>query len=179
MIKRISSKIVYENKWMKVHEDEVRFPHNHNGIYGVVEKIDFALIMPFYSNTFYLVKQYRYAIQTYSWEFPQGKHENNPTIDPKILAKSELEEETGLKANYLEKIGYLKEAPGFSSQGFHIFFAKDFEQGTRQLEKTEEGLEVKRFSVNELEDMIRNGTIVDSPTVSAYGLLKLKGTISQ
>jgi 8-oxo-dGTP pyrophosphatase MutT (NUDIX family) len=121
MIKRLSSKIVYENPWMKVREDQVEFPNGHNGIYGVVEKDDFVIIIPFDGVSFYLVNQYRYPIEQETWEFPQGKHEGDPNIDIKKLAGEELQEETGLTANTIQKIGFLHEAPGYSKQGLRVF----------------------------------------------------------
>ncbi|HSX25330.1 MAG TPA: NUDIX hydrolase, partial [Candidatus Andersenbacteria bacterium] len=139
MIKQLSSRIVYENKWMKVREDEVEFQNGSKGIYGVVDKPDFALIVPFTGNGFYLVRPYRYTIHNSFWEFPQGAYEENPDIDPKKLAAQELEEETGLVAKKLEEIGYQYEAYGMCSQGFHIFLAQDFEQKEQKLEAAEEG----------------------------------------
>lgn len=47
MIKQLSTKTVYENKWMKVREDNVEFSNGSRGIYGVVEKPDFAMVIPF------------------------------------------------------------------------------------------------------------------------------------
>lgn len=165
---------MYENKWMKVREDDVEFPNGTKGIYGVVDKPDFVLIVPFVDHSFYLVRPYRYPVEAAFWEFPQGSYEEDPNIDPKELALNELEEETGLVAKQIEKIGHQHEAYGFSSQGFHIFLAQDFEQKERNLEATEEGMEVAKFSIGEFEKMILEGEIKDAPTISAYGLLKIK-----
>ncbi len=62
MIKKVSSKIVYKNKWMNVCEDKVVFPNGEKGIYSVVDKASFALIIPMYENGFQLVNQYRYSV---------------------------------------------------------------------------------------------------------------------
>lgn len=177
MIKQLSSRIVYENKWMKVREDEVEFPNGNKGIYGVIDKPDFALIIPLANQTFYLVRPYRYPVEHAYWEFPQGSYEEDPNINPKELARNELREETGLVAKYIEKIGYQYEAYGFSSQGFHIFLARDFEQKERSLEATEEGMEVRQFSISEFEKLVKDGEVRDAPTVSAYGLLKMEKVI--
>ena len=117
--------------------------------------------------------QYRYPVQDSFWEFPQGAYEENPEIEPVELALQELQEETGLIARKMTHLGYLYEAYGFSSQGFHVFLAEDFTQGKQQLEKGEQGLQVQKFSVKDFEKMIQNGEIKDAPTVSAYALLKL------
>lgn len=170
MIKKLSSKIVYQNPWMVVREDQVEFANGHQGIYGMVDKADFALIIPFDGEKFHLVKQYRYATQQYSTEFPQGKHENAAAISPLELAKAELKEETGLVAGKVEEIGFLHEAPGYSNQGFHIFLATELTQTERALEVTEADLEQLTMTVDELEAAIKSGVITDSPTIAAYTL---------
>lgn len=177
MIKQLSTKEVYKNNWMTVTEDQVQFPNGYTGIFGVVKKDDFALIIPFDGENFYLVKQYRYPISTYSWEFPQGKHEDTLSVKPLDLAKNELKEETGLSSENISEIGYLHEAPGYSNQGFHIFLAQELQAGEQQLEKTEVGLTVKKVTLVEFEEMVTKGEITDAPTLSAYGLLKLKKII--
>jgi 8-oxo-dGTP pyrophosphatase MutT (NUDIX family) len=174
MIKKLSSKIVYKNRWMTVKEDEVEFENGVKSIYGVVDKPDFSLVVPFEEGKFYMVKQYRYPVQNSYWEFPQGSNEENPDIDPKRLALDELEEETGLIAKKIKHLGFLHGAYGYSPQGCNIFLASDFSKGQQKLEDGEQGLEVKRFSIAEFEKMIKSGEIRGSNTVSAYGLLKVK-----
>ena len=174
MIKKLSSKVVYKNKWMKVREDGVEFENGVKGVYGVVEKPDFSLIVPFDEGKLYMVRQYRYPVQNSYWEFPQGGNEENPNIDPKRLALDELEEETGLIANKIKHLGFLHVAYGYSSQGCNIFLANDFSKGQQKLEDGEQGLEIERFSVEEFEEMIKSGEIRGASTVSAYGLLKVQ-----
>lgn len=170
MIKQCSTKVVYQNPWMTVKEDEVEFANGHIGIYGVVEKDDFVLIIPFDGEYFHLVKQYRYAIQQSSIEFPQGKHENDPEKDPLSLAKAELLEETGLEAKTMNHLGFLHEAPGYSNQGFHIYLATDLTQKEQKLDLTEAGLERLQLTSAAFEKAVMNGSITDAPTISAYGV---------
>lgn len=177
MIKQLSTKTVYENNWMKVREDQVEFANGSQGIYGVVEKPHFAMIVPFENNGFHLVKQYRYAVQQSFWEFPQGSYEESPNVDPLELAKGELLEETGLVASSVKKIGFLYEAYGFSNQGFHIFLAENLEIKEQKLQESEAGMEVGFFTVSEFEKMIMNGEITDAPSISAYGLLKAQDIV--
>lgn len=177
MIKQLSTKTVYENKWMKVREDDVEFPNGSTGIFGVVEKTDFAMVIPFEKGGFHLVKQYRYQVEKSYWEFPQGSYEDNPKVDPFELAKGELKEETGLVAAKIQKVGYLYEAYGYSNQGFHVFLAEDFKKGVQELENGEEGMTTSFFALPQFEAMILSGEIADAPTVSAYGLLKAQRVI--
>lgn len=177
MIKKLASRIVYRNPWMTVREDEVEFPGGHQGIYGVVEKPDFALIVPMEAGAVHLVRQYRYPVQGAYWEFPQGSYHTQGDVKPVELARGELSEETGLVAGSLEQIGFLHEANGYSNQGFHIFLATDLTQGPRRLEVTEQGMEVRRVSLADFEQMVLAGEIRDAPTLSAYALLKIKNII--
>ena len=169
MIEKISSKLVYQNKWMKVYEDQVRFPSGHQGIYGVVDKPNFSLIIPVERNGFFLVRQFRYPVGKALWEFPQGSYQG-ADIPPLENAVKELKEETGYSAVNMEKIGFLYEAYCYCNQGFHIFLATNLVAGKQELEETEQGLELKWFSLSEFEKMIDMGDIADGPTVAAYGL---------
>lgn len=177
MTKQLSSKIVYQNPWMTVREDQVEFTQGKQGIFGVVEKSDFVMIIPFADGHIYLVKQYRYPIQRDVWEFPAGMYEKDPMIDVMELAKRELAEETGLRAGEMKKIGFLYEADGYCTQGFHIFLATELVEGQQKLEDSEHGMTVGKFTIAELEKMISSGEIVDSPTVAGYGVLKAQGQI--
>lgn len=177
MIKQLATKIVYKNPWMKVREDDVKFPNGHTGIYGVVEKDHFVLIVPFDGEFFHLVKQFRYATNEYSLEFPQGKHEDNPDIDPLALANAELGEEIGMRARKMDKLGFFYEAPGYSNQGFYLFLATDLSEVEKNPDVTEADLTAHKMSVEEFEHAVLSGEITDAPTISAYGLLKIKKII--
>ena len=177
MIKRKSGKIVYKNPWMEVSEDEVVFQNGHEGIYGVVHKDHFALIIPFDGEKFHLVKQYRYAPQTHSIEFPQGKHENKDNSDHHRLAQAELVEETGFTASSMKQIGFMFIAPGYSNQGFYIYLATALKAGEKKLDLTEADLEHIQMTKEELEEAISDGKITDAPTIASYGLAKMKNLI--
>ncbi len=76
---------------MKVHEDAVMFSDGSEGIYGVVDKEDFALIIPMGDDgRFQLVEQYRYPVGGRYWEFPQGSWETKPGTDISLVASGEL-----------------------------------------------------------------------------------------
>lgn len=173
-IQKVSRRTVYENKWMKVHEDKVRFPNGADGIYGVVDKEDFALIVPRHADgTFQLVQQFRYPVGSRYWEFPQGSWETKPGTDPKQVALGELEEETGFQANSLVKLGHLFEAYGFSNQGFHVFLASGLEPGRTSRDKEEQDMITACFSLEVIKEMITSGQIKDAPTIAALGLLAI------
>lgn len=71
-IAQLSSRVVYENPWMTLREDQILRPDGSQGIYSVVDKPDLALIIPAHDDGFHLVEEYRYPIGRRSWAFPQG-----------------------------------------------------------------------------------------------------------
>ncbi|MDT7649201.1 MAG: hypothetical protein QOI36_607, partial [Pseudonocardiales bacterium] len=93
----ISSRQVYANSWMTVREDAVRRPDGSNGIYGVVDKPTFALVIPRDGDRLHMVEQFRYPVGRRRWEFPAGTAPGRADIDPADLAAQELREETGLQ----------------------------------------------------------------------------------
>jgi len=176
-IKTLESRVVYSNRWMSVREDKVLRASGSEGVYGVVDKPDFAVIIPIREKTIYLVEQYRYPVEARWWELPQGSWESQPNVDHLSLAVGELKEETGLIAGRMEYVGHQYLAYGYSSQGYHIYLATDLNFGDKTLDEEEEGLISKEFSIVEFESMVVNGQIKDATTVNAYGLAKIKGLL--
>ena len=116
-MRRTRSREVYRNAWMSVREDEVVRADGTRGTYGVVDKPDFALVVPVADGGFWLVEQFRYPVGRRGWEFPQGSWGSGASGTSAELARAELAEETGLRAGRLRHLGHLLEAPGFCSQG--------------------------------------------------------------
>ena len=125
----MSTREVYRNPWMALREDEIRRPDGSAGIYSVVDKPDFALVIPAEPDGFHLVEQYRYPVGGRYWEFPQGTAPGGAAVAPAELARAELAEETGLRAGSLELLGHLHCAYGMSSQGFDVFLATELTPG--------------------------------------------------
>ena len=169
-IVRTDRRMVYRNRWMTVWEDQVAFPDGSSGIYGCVDKSDFALIVPFDGSGFYLVEQYRYPVDSRYWEFPQGSIESAPEMDVLEVAKQELKEETGLAAESFEVLGKLYEAYGFSNQGFTVFLATELRRGKSSPEISETGMAWRRFELVEVWDLIRDGRMKDAPSIAALAL---------
>jgi 8-oxo-dGTP pyrophosphatase MutT (NUDIX family) len=161
---------VYENRWMRVHEDVTELPDGSAGLYGWVEKPPSALIVPLDEGGVWLVEQFRYPIGERFWEFPQGAWEDSRSPDPEALARGELAEETGLRAGRIEHLGRLFFAYGLSNQPVDIWRATELVAGTRELEHTEQGLVARRFARDEVERMVRGNEIRDAASVAAWHL---------
>ena len=173
-ITRTASKVVYRNRWMTVREDKIVRPSGAEGIYGVVEKRDFAVIAAIEHDQVWLVEQFRYPVGGRYWELPQGSTEKSGTT-PAELAAAELREETGVVARSMAHVGHLFAAYGYATQGYDVFLARELESGQTQRDPEEEGLVARTFDMRAVEDMIRSGVIKDATTVAAFGLLRLNG----
>lgn len=172
-IRTARSRVVYENAWMTVHEDEVIRADGSRGLYSYVEKPDFALIVPLERDGVWLIEQYRYPVRYRSWEFPQGTFPQGVIGSAEDLARAELVEETGFRAGELTWIGRLDCAHGMSSQGFDIWLARDLIPGEHRREPEEQDMCQQWFRLAEFEGMIRAGTITDNASIAAYALLNL------
>jgi ADP-ribose pyrophosphatase len=175
-IETLGTRIVYENRWMRVREDQIRYRDGTAGIYGVVVKSNYVVVAPLEADgKLHLVEQYRYPIGIRSWEFPQGAWESKPDADPLEVARGELREETGLEAAEVIHAGNLFQAVGYATQSYNVYLARDLRRVEAKLEATEQDLVTRAFDTREVIDMVLRGTIKDATTVAALGLLKLKG----
>jgi len=175
-IETTGSTVVYKNRWMTLREDAIVRADGSTGLYSVVEKPDFAVIAAVSDGEIHLVEQFRYPVQARFWELPQGSWEDQ-TVDPLELAKAELREETGLTAGSMMHAGRLFLAYGYSRQAYDIFLATELVKGETQLDVEELGLISKPFKLEDVEDMIRDGRIMDATTVAALGFLRLSGLL--
>lgn len=173
-MERVNSRVVYQNPWMVVREDEIRRPDGSPGIFGVVEKPDFALVMPRRRDGFWLVEQFRYPVGRRAWEFPQGSWGRGGSGDQAALARQELAEEAGLRAASLTHLGHLFEAYGFSTQGFDVYLAEGLAEGEPNREASEQDMIHRAFTDQEIAGMIRSGQIVDAPSLAALTLFQLQ-----
>lgn len=169
-----STKVVYANEWMTVTEDVILRADGEAGIYGVVHKPDFALVLPRTAGGFWLVEQFRYPVGRREWEFPQGTFPAGITGSPLELARTELAEETGLRAETLTHLGRLNLAAGVSGQRFDVFLAEGLRTGEPAREATEQDMVHRQFDDAEIDSMIRSGTLVDSASLAALLLYRMR-----
>ena len=177
-ITTLDSRVVYRNRWMTVREDRIRRRDGSDGIYGVVDKPDFVVVIALEADgAMYLVEQYRYPIGARFWELPQGAWEDRPGAEMAEVARGELREETGLEAGHVEQLGTMLESYGFANQRCHVFVARDLVAGPLVVLPEEQGLIARRFSAAQVLAMVTDGTIQDMTTVAALGLARLRGVL--
>lgn len=173
-MEQVSSREVYRNPWMTVREDVVRLGDGSTGIFGVVEKPEYAVVIPRERGGVWMVEQFRYAAGRRAWELPMGSWSpGSPGGDPLALAQAELAEETGLIAATWRHLGRLMQAYGYSTQGFDVFLATDLTPGIPDREASEQDMVHRWVADDELRAMVRAGEVVDATTLAALALLAL------
>jgi len=165
-----TSKKIYDNPWLTLDEDEVINPGGGISHYGKIHFKNIAIgIIPLdeHNNT-WLVGQYRYAPDCYSWEIPMG---GGPLdIDPLESAKRELKEETGLTASHWEELMPLHTSNSVTDERGIVYVAKGLTEGETAFDETED-LQVIKLPLEEAIEHVKNGEITDA--ISVAGLLRL------
>lgn len=175
----VSTRIAYENRWLKIREDIIRYPNGLDGMFGIVERNEFAVIFPLGETetgekTVTLIRQYRYPVGETLWELPMGMWELKPDATPEMVAAGELEEETGLKAQHMLHAGSFYQGAGYSTQKGHVFLATGLSQHETKREATEQNMSSHTVSLTRFEEMIEKGEIVCMVTIAAFCLLRSK-----
>ena len=174
MIRTLGSRVVYENPWLRLREDDIELTDGSRGVYAVVVREDFAVVVPWDGEAVTLVGQYRHTLGRHTWELPQG---NVKGATPEDVARTELAEETGLRAGGLRHVGRLDSAVGMSSQGFDVWVATDLSQGDASPEPEEGEMTTRRVTPDELDALILAGEVTDSSTVAAWWLARAAGAV--
>jgi 8-oxo-dGTP pyrophosphatase MutT (NUDIX family) len=169
----LGSRTIYTNPWMEFREDTIRRGDGSTGIYGVVHRPDFVIVVPREGDRLHLVEQFRYPVGRRCWEFPSGSLPDRAVGDPIELAHRELREETGLRAAHLGHLGSLDPAPATLSQRGQVYLATGLTAGEPEREPEEQDMRSDWFEQAEVERMIRAGELTDAQTVAAYLLLLL------
>lgn len=167
----LSGEEKYDNKWINVTEYQVINPGGGRGIYGKVHFKNKAIgivAVDDQMNT-WLVGQYRYTINEWSWEIPEGGGTSDQT--PLEAAKRELLEETGLRAKHWSQLMRLHTSNSVTDEEGFIFLAEGLESGENHLEETEADMKVWKLPFVEALQMVMDEKITDS--MSVMGILKV------
>jgi ADP-ribose pyrophosphatase len=163
---RISTRLIYENAWIRVREDQVLSPSGKPGIYGVVEpRIAVGVVALTDSQEIFLVGQYRYPLDVYSWEIPEGGGEEDESA--LVSAQRELQEEAGIIATSWEPLGgEVHVSNCYTSERGYLFLARGLTLVASAPDDTEE-LALKKIPFREALAMVERGEITDSLSIIA------------
>lgn len=164
--KKLKSKVIHQNPWYKVREDDVIRPNGSKGKYFVVEDNNcVAVIAEDKDKKIYLVGQTRYPIgNIYSWEIITGGISKNST--PLASAKRELQEEAGVTAKKWTSLGYFYTCNGITNDKCYAFLARDLKLTDRKPEETED-ISIKKVTLPALLKLIKENKITDGLVISA------------
>jgi 8-oxo-dGTP pyrophosphatase MutT (NUDIX family) len=164
--RRRSRRLVYENAWVSVLHDEVDRPDGQPGIYGVIhfQNHAVAIVAIDAQDRVALVGQWRYTIDGYSWELPEGGVP--PGEAPLTGAQRELREETGLRAAHWREVARIAVSNSVTDELGTIFLATELQQGDASPDDTEQ-LRVRWVAFEDALAMIDDGRISDLLTIAA------------
>jgi 8-oxo-dGTP pyrophosphatase MutT (NUDIX family) len=168
--KTLSSRIAYENPWMKIREDKIVRPDGSEGIYGVLESNDsVAIVVVNDREEIGFNRIFRYPIQEWKWELPGGGGEGDEAAE---ASRRELMEETGIEAETSIVLGRTRVCNGFMTE----YQSNVLMTGLTYSEATDkaEGIDTFTFySIETIDEMIQNGDIDDGQSLAALYQYKL------
>lgn len=167
--KTLSSKIVYQNPWIKIREDSVIKPDGDKGIYGLLESKDSVIVVVLNENNeVFLIRAFSYPASSWNWELPGGGGDDE---DPEIASRRELAEETGILANKWTLLGKARVCTGLMTEEMTVFLAQDLSFGDK-IDSDDKDLisHGKFFSFDKINKMIDTGGINDGQTMTGLFL---------
>ncbi len=166
-VERISRTLVRKGSILDIYDDEVKLPD------GSIEHWDFvahrkgaaAVVAVLPDGRILLVRQYRPALDRYTWELPAGCRDSVGE-DTRITAIRELREETGCESDEVTKLLSLKTTVAFCNELVDVYLARNIRKvGDQDLDPAE-SISLKAFEPEELKQMIFDFTIQDGKTVA-------------
>lgn len=177
MLTVTSSRVAFENRWVRLREDAVRYADGSDGLYTFIERPRFVIVAALDGGHVWMVEQYRHPIKTRQWELPMGVAPGGDATPADEAARIELREETGVSAVGMAYVAELVPSPALVGQTGALFLATGLTMGPQALEREEQDLVARAWPVEEVIAAILSGAIRDAATVASFGLLRLKQLI--
>jgi ADP-ribose pyrophosphatase len=173
---KVAGRRAYTGRTISLDVDTVQFPDGSTGELEMIRHPGASAVVPFVSDPagddpqLLLIRQYRYAADGYLYEIPAGRLE--PGEDPAACARRELQEETGCRAERVERLFTMYTTPGFTDEKIHLFMAVGLTVGATGRE-ADEFITVETVALSRALAMVEGGEIQDAKT--ALGLLYAAG----
>jgi ADP-ribose pyrophosphatase len=168
----LSTDWVYKGRILDLKVETVKGP---SGVTTreIIDHAPAVTILPYESaNEIYLIHQFRKAVNEILIEAPAGCIELGE--DPLLAAHRELKEETGFLANSMIHVGEMYMAPGFCNEYMTIFLATGLTPGKTSFD-SDETMELKKYTLQEIEDLMATNQIKDAKTILAIQYLVKHG----
>ena len=166
----VHSQPIYKGRAFSVRKDQVRLPDGVETQLDIVEHNGGVGILPIDAEgNVWFVRQYRHAIGVELLELPAGTLE--PGEAPEVCAQREIQEEIGMRAGKIQKIGTFYLAPGYSSERMHLFLATELSPAPLDGD-VDEFLEIEKYHLENIPTMIQKGEIVDGKTLAVFQMAK-------
>jgi len=154
---------IFRGRRLWIEQRDVSLPNGLVRQKLIVHPNNAVAILPLEGKRCKLIRQYRYAIDDYIFEAPAGALEEGE--DPLDAAGRELIEETGFAARTIEPRGFIITTPGYTDEKIFLYEARGLSPSKEYEKDEDEVIEVRDFPISDLNDMIRDGTIVDAKTI--------------
>ena len=169
--KTLKSELIYDGRILSLRKDEVLCPNGEKSVREIVDHHGGVGILIKINDKFIIEKQYRYAYDEEMYELPAGKLEEGE--NHLEAAKRECLEETGYRPLELVFLGDMYPTCGYSSEVIHLYYCDKFHKEERHLD-SDEVIDLMFLSLEEIEQMIKDGRIKDSKILSVLSLYKAK-----
>ena len=172
MEKQTKREEIYNGQVISVVKDEVELDDGSTSTRELVLHNGGACIALRDGEYYYMVRQFRYAFDTFMYEFPAGKIEKGEDHQNTILR--EAIEETGYSVKNLRYFGYIIPTCGYCTEKIYLYYGEADEYLGQHLDKDED-IELEKFTFKQIREMVRQGLIQDSKTVALMYHLELAG----
>jgi ADP-ribose pyrophosphatase len=171
---QLGSRQIHEGRVVDLSMDRVRFPDGSTGELELVRHSGASAVVPIIDDSdpadpeILLLRQFRYAAGGELYEIPAGRPDSD-TEPWEVVARRELEEETGYRPGSLEYLTGIWTTPGFTDELIHLFLARDLEEGTVKTD-ADEFLSVVRMPLSRALELIDRGEITDAKSICGLTL---------